>query len=348
MFTIDDIQFFIQTHNRAHLLPASINALLSQSAGIKEITVLDNESTDNTEEIVRQFAGRGVKYIKTYGLCGNYRKAVELANRTYCMIFHDDDLLHPEYIKIVLELLNRYENVSLIHSTAFEFTSVPAYAGKVRKDHYIFKTPNDFAKFYFFASYQGGAVICRTKELVSLDMLKERDEYGKLDDFPRMTKIMSGGIGILLWDANLHPIRNHPDRDSVCFDSVPTPSQIANYFILCRNLIEPVLTEKEIPLFIKRMQVTVRDFFKCFVSPDMRKEHFAEFTRIAYEKGLRNFDYSEYTKPELVANRKLVSRLRKTNLVIQKRWLRFLFDVYENPDYKIYTLLGIKIKFSKH
>lgn len=39
MFSIDDIQFFIQTHNRAHLLPESINALLSQSAGIKEVTV---------------------------------------------------------------------------------------------------------------------------------------------------------------------------------------------------------------------------------------------------------------------------------------------------------------------
>ena len=46
MYTVNDIQFFIQTHNRENLLPESINSLLCQSAGIKEITVLDNESTE--------------------------------------------------------------------------------------------------------------------------------------------------------------------------------------------------------------------------------------------------------------------------------------------------------------
>ena len=105
MYTVNDIQFFIQTHNRAELLTESIKTLLGQSAGIKEITVLDNESTDNTEDAVKQFADKGVKYVKTFGLCGNYRKARELVNKPYCMIFHDDDLLHPDYIKLALEIL---------------------------------------------------------------------------------------------------------------------------------------------------------------------------------------------------------------------------------------------------
>ena len=50
MVTIDVIQIFIMTHNRANLLGDSIRSIFNQTAGVKSITVLDNESTDDTEK----------------------------------------------------------------------------------------------------------------------------------------------------------------------------------------------------------------------------------------------------------------------------------------------------------
>ena len=47
-YTVDDIDIYIMTHNRADYLMLSIESLLNQSAGVSKITVLDNESTDNT------------------------------------------------------------------------------------------------------------------------------------------------------------------------------------------------------------------------------------------------------------------------------------------------------------
>ena len=99
MYTIDDIQIFITTHNRANYIKDSIESILHQTANVNEIIVLDNESTDNTEEIVKSYALRGVKYVKTYGFLGNFKKAKEIVNKPYCMLFHDDDILHPDYLK---------------------------------------------------------------------------------------------------------------------------------------------------------------------------------------------------------------------------------------------------------
>ena len=81
MFTIDDIEIFVTTHNRAYYLRQSIECLLNQTVAPKTITVLDNESTDNTAEVCGEFAHRGVKYIKTFGFLGNFNKAREIVKK---------------------------------------------------------------------------------------------------------------------------------------------------------------------------------------------------------------------------------------------------------------------------
>ena len=67
MYTIDDIQIFVTTHNRASLLKETLQSILAQTVSIQNITVLDNESTDNTAEIVLQLKDKGVRYIHTTG-----------------------------------------------------------------------------------------------------------------------------------------------------------------------------------------------------------------------------------------------------------------------------------------
>jgi glycosyltransferase involved in cell wall biosynthesis len=67
LININDIQIFILTYNRANYLKDSINSLLNQTIRPNIITILDNNSTDNTEEVVSEFEKYNVKYVKTYG-----------------------------------------------------------------------------------------------------------------------------------------------------------------------------------------------------------------------------------------------------------------------------------------
>lgn len=56
-----DVSVIVSTHNRCDVLPHAIESLLAQDAGgIRyEILIVDNASTDQTQQVVRSFIGRG-------------------------------------------------------------------------------------------------------------------------------------------------------------------------------------------------------------------------------------------------------------------------------------------------
>ena len=54
MYTIDDIAVFIATHNRSEYLKQTMDSFIVQSVQPNKITVLDNESVDDTEQVVAQ------------------------------------------------------------------------------------------------------------------------------------------------------------------------------------------------------------------------------------------------------------------------------------------------------
>jgi glycosyltransferase involved in cell wall biosynthesis len=92
----------IPTYNRAELLGASLRSALDQKHSDFEILVLDNASTDNTEEVVKSFGDRRVRYIRNatnIGLFRNWNRAIELNHSPYLGILQDDDELLPDFIQ---------------------------------------------------------------------------------------------------------------------------------------------------------------------------------------------------------------------------------------------------------
>ncbi|WIM43915.1 glycosyltransferase family 2 protein [Methanosarcina mazei] len=58
------VSVIIPTYNRAHLIPRAIKSVLNQTYLDIEIIIVDDSSTDNTEEIVKDFKDRRLKYIR--------------------------------------------------------------------------------------------------------------------------------------------------------------------------------------------------------------------------------------------------------------------------------------------
>ena len=57
------VSVIIPTHNRAAWLPASLSSVLEQTYQNFEILVVDDASTDNTEEVVKNFRSRKIRYF---------------------------------------------------------------------------------------------------------------------------------------------------------------------------------------------------------------------------------------------------------------------------------------------
>ncbi|MBI5173931.1 MAG: glycosyltransferase family 2 protein [Candidatus Melainabacteria bacterium] len=100
-------------------LGAALESILSQSLERFELIVVDDCSTDNSKEIMRQFARRDKRIVchfneKRLGLFGNYNLAMSLARAPYIKTFSQDDLLHPDCLMQGLSCLESFPQVSLV------------------------------------------------------------------------------------------------------------------------------------------------------------------------------------------------------------------------------------------
>jgi glycosyltransferase involved in cell wall biosynthesis len=86
----------ICTFNRANLISKAIKSALAQTYTNKEIIVLDDASTDNTEEVVRDFMAKNpnIFYYKNpenLGITKNRNNGLQKSNGKYIAVLDSDD-----------------------------------------------------------------------------------------------------------------------------------------------------------------------------------------------------------------------------------------------------------------
>jgi len=59
------ISIIVPTYNRAKFIEKAIESVLNQTSNSYELVVCDNNSTDNTQEIVKKFESDKIKYINS-------------------------------------------------------------------------------------------------------------------------------------------------------------------------------------------------------------------------------------------------------------------------------------------
>ena len=117
------VSVIIPTYNRAHLVGRAIQSVLNQTYQDFEIIVVDDGSTDNTEEIVKSFNDERIRYIrheKNKGAPAARNTGIKLAKGKYIGLLDDDDEWLPEKLeKQMSKFQNSSEKVGVIYSGFF-------------------------------------------------------------------------------------------------------------------------------------------------------------------------------------------------------------------------------------
>jgi glycosyltransferase involved in cell wall biosynthesis len=98
------------TYNRAHLLPRAVNSVFNQTYQNFELIIVDDGSTDNTEDVCRSFSDHRIRYHKqtpNRGVLAARNKALDLATGDYVAILDDDDELVPQALETALAEFRR-------------------------------------------------------------------------------------------------------------------------------------------------------------------------------------------------------------------------------------------------
>lgn len=131
MHTAPFVSIVLPIYNGASFLSECIKSALSQSYENFEIVALDNASTDETREILNEFASkdRRIRILansETLPVIQNWNRAISAAatESRYIKILHADDTLYPNCLEKMLGVANRNPAVGVVGSVRHRGSSL--------------------------------------------------------------------------------------------------------------------------------------------------------------------------------------------------------------------------------
>jgi glycosyltransferase involved in cell wall biosynthesis len=210
------VSILIPTYNYAHYIGEAIESALQQTYTDFELIIVDDQSADNTDEVVARYLGdtrvRYYKNEKNLGLVGNFNEALRYARGEYIKYLLADDRLYPEVLEKFVNILDTHRGVSLVTSNRESF-------GTVTKQRKLPLTHLQPGKAVIFESLKEGAgnwigepttVMFRRSALAAGGF---SDEYLCLVDWEMWLRLLMTG-DCYIFPENLSAFRTHANQAS--------------------------------------------------------------------------------------------------------------------------------------
>jgi len=128
------VSVLISTYNRSSFLEKAIASAIAQSYSNLEIIVVNDGSTDETEDVCGRFGDR-LRYVRqdNAGLGFARERALQLAQGQVFVWLDDDDRWAPQKVERVVDHLERDRDKPWVHSDAIEVDP----QGKIIHESYL-------------------------------------------------------------------------------------------------------------------------------------------------------------------------------------------------------------------
>lgn len=130
----------VHTYNRANYICETIDSILAQTLKPKEIIIVDDDSNDNTEDVLKKYGNQIIyKKIDNVG-CGASRKAaIDMCSADWIACNDDDDIWLPNHLETLSLIIDSYPE------TKFCFTNFTHFGGSAEVNYSHFsKAPSNW------------------------------------------------------------------------------------------------------------------------------------------------------------------------------------------------------------
>ncbi len=115
---MDLVSVIIPTYNRRNFLKIAIDSVLKQTYKNFELIIIDDGSTDNTEELVKSYKESRIKYFYQFnrGPAVARNKGIKISKGNYIAFLDSDDRWREDKLKIQLEAMKKYPDYLISHT----------------------------------------------------------------------------------------------------------------------------------------------------------------------------------------------------------------------------------------
>lgn len=150
------ITVVIPLYNKSHTIVNTLNSVLNQSFTNFEIVIINDGSTDNSLEIIKQyFDDIRIRVVNqnNEGVSAARNRGVKEAKYNYVAFLDGDDEWFPEYLNTILGMIERFPDAGLyltggivgsIKHKKFAYRIAKKYVGKILEVN-IFENPEVFS-----------------------------------------------------------------------------------------------------------------------------------------------------------------------------------------------------------
>ncbi len=132
------LSIIIPTYNRAHLIEKTIRSVLNQTDKDFEIIIIDDGSTDNTEELVANYLSDNLTYFRIQNSERGAARNVgtKHARGKYVNWFDSDDEMLPNHVETIRKMVEQHHSPEVITLTySFKNSVTGAIIPKVFKNN---------------------------------------------------------------------------------------------------------------------------------------------------------------------------------------------------------------------
>ncbi|MBO8132146.1 MAG: glycosyltransferase family 2 protein [Candidatus Marinimicrobia bacterium] len=107
----------IVTYNSARVIEKCISSILSQNYNNYKIVVFDNNSSDNTYELIERFKDSRFELIKSdinLGYCGGHNFVINNTSSEYILLVNPDVIMLPNYIHNALNIMDQDSSIGTL------------------------------------------------------------------------------------------------------------------------------------------------------------------------------------------------------------------------------------------
>lgn len=177
----------IPLYNKQSCIRDTVQSVLNQTFPDFEINIVDDGSTDNSMEVVRQFKDPRIRVFSqpNGGVSSARNYGIRQSREKYIAFLDADDLWHPDYLSEIARLIHKYPGCGL-YSSGYILNK------KHRKIKYFYPAEG-VIKDYFKEYYKNKTPFCHTSCVVTPSTV-----FTKVGYFPQN---LHTGEDIYMWIA---------------------------------------------------------------------------------------------------------------------------------------------------